>query len=280
MKIKSIIADTSEIKNLLGLKIVLGIIFLTTIMFLLNGCNKIDEYMKEGGSSGSGTATYNVRMTDAPGNFTEVNVDIQAVKIMTSKGKEITLNTQAGIYNLLDFQNGKDTLLATVGLDSCLVTQIRLVLGTRNTVVVDSMTYPLTIPSGSQSGLKLQVHQQLQAGLTYNVLLDFDANQSIVLTGNGRYLLKPVIRTIDTAISGSIKGLVLPAGVNCQITATDSNNVSYSTNVALDGQFILKGLPAGTYDITITPDAPFSQQTISGVNVSVGKVTLLTAINL
>lgn len=256
-------------------------LFVTTALALLlmHGCSKIDTYIKQS-EGGKARSTYQVFLTDAPGNFTKVNVDIQSVRVMTSQGKEVTLNTQAGIYNLLDFQNGKDTLLATVGLDSCKITQIRLVLGHRNTVVVDSMTYPLSIPSGSESGLKLQVHQNVQPGITYNVVIDFDANKSIVRTGNGTYKLKPVLRTIDTAISGSIKGLVQPAGIGCVITATDSNNISYSTTVSLDGQFILRGLPPGIYTVTVDPSLPYQQQIISNVQVGIGQVTVLASITL
>lgn len=253
---------------------------LATVMLFAAGCEKFEDLKKHNSGSSSQKATYNVRMTDAPGNFSAVYVDIKSVVIKTNGGKEISLNTKAGIYNLLDFQNGKDTLLATAGLDSCTVSQIRLVLGNNNSVVVDSITYPLTVPSGSQSGLKLQVHQSLKAGVTYNILLDFDANQSIVLTGNGKYMLKPVIRTIDSAISGSIKGIVIPAGVACTVTAKDSNNNSYSTQVDLTGSFILKGLPSGLYDVEISPASPYSLQTINGVKVDIGKTTILTAINL
>lgn len=272
---------SKELNGLIWIKLLMGGILLTTILFLMNGCDKIDDLRNHGSGQSSGKATYNVRMTDAPGNFTEVNVDIVAVIVKTSKGGEITLNTKAGIYNLLDFQNGKDTLLASVGLDSCTVSQIRLQLGSRNTVVVDSVTYPLTIPSGSTSGLKLQVHQKVSPGITYNVLLDFDANQSIVKTGNGKYLLKPVIRTIDSAVSGSIKGMVIPMGVSRTVTATDSSNNSFSTNIdPLTGTFLIRGLPAGTYTVVISPAAPYNQQTISGIQVDIGKVTLMTAINL
>jgi hypothetical protein len=61
--------------------------------------------------------------------------------------------------------------------------------------------YNLSIeyPSAEQSGLKLQVNQTLQEGIMYHVLLDFDANKSIVKLGNGGYKLKPVIRTVETA---------------------------------------------------------------------------------
>jgi hypothetical protein len=45
-------------------------------------------------------------------------------------------------------------------------------------------------------------------GIMYHVLLDFDANKSIVKLGNGGYKLKPVIRTVESAISGAIKVLL------------------------------------------------------------------------
>lgn len=271
----------NESDRLSWFKLLLVGILITTLVLLMNGCQKIDDLRKKGDGQSSAKATYNVRMTDAPGDFTEVNVDIRSVVIVSSKGGEITLNTKAGVYNLLDFQNGKDTLLATAGIEAGTISQIRLVLGNNNTVVVDSMTYPLTVPSGSSSGLKLQVHQSVAPGITYNVLLDFDANQSIVKTGNGKYLLKPVIRTIDSAISGSIKGTIIPVGVSGTVTATDSSNNSFSTNIdVLTGTFLLKGLPAGTYTVTITPSLPYNQQTISGVQVDIGKATIMAAINL
>jgi hypothetical protein len=59
-----------------------------------------------------------------------------------------------------------------------------------------------------RSGLKLQVNQTLQEGIMCT--FDFDANKSIVKLGNGGYKLKPVIRTVETAISGAIKGTITP----------------------------------------------------------------------
>ena len=100
---------------------------------------------------------YNVRMTDAPGPYEEVNIDLQAVEITGNDGQTVLLSTNAGIYNLLDFSNGLDTLIATSTLNDSDVEQIRLILGPNNTVVIDGVSYPLTTPSAEQSGLKLLV---------------------------------------------------------------------------------------------------------------------------
>jgi len=123
-----------------------------------------------------------------------------------------------------------------------------------------------------QSGLKLQVNKTFEAGVEYSMLLDFDASQSIVLTGNNEYQLKPVIRTIDTAISGSIKGSVSPLAGNVLISAT-SNGVTYTSVTAANGSFLIAGLPLGTYDITITPTLPLQPITITGKTVVVGAST-------
>src|ERR1051325_4053076 len=100
---------------------------------------------------------YAVRMTDVPGPYNAVNIDLQSVVITGIDGKDVTMNVHPGIYNLLDFSNGIDTLIASGSLEVSTVEQIRLILGTNNTVVVNNVPYPLSTPSADQSGLKLQV---------------------------------------------------------------------------------------------------------------------------
>jgi len=214
---------------------------------------------------------YNVRITDAPGPYEAVYIDLQGVEITGNGEKSILLNVDTGIINLLDFSNGVDTLIATGLLDATTVQQIRLILGPNNSVVVNGVNYPLATPSAEQSGLKLQVHQTLQEGVLYSVLLDFDANKSIVLEGNGSYTLKPVIRTIETAISGAVKGKITPVGTQAYVTATSAE--SYSSNVNVYGDFMILGLPAGTYSVTITPSLPLTPVTLNNIIVTTGITT-------
>ena len=245
------------------MKSILYAAFFSSLVFLIPSCSK---------DSTKDKAHLSVRMTDAPGNYDAVMVDVQGVEVIGNGGSAIMLNANKGIYNLLDFTNGIDTLIATGDLDAGTISQVRLILGTNNSVVVDSVVYHLSTPSAQQSGLKLQIHQTFTAGVTYSILLDFDANQSIVLEGNGEYQLKPVIRTIDAAISGSIKGRISPFSLGTIITAT-SNGMVYSTLASASGDFLIAGLPAGTYDITITPALPLQPLTITGKTVTIGVST-------
>ncbi|HAO45637.1 MAG TPA: DUF4382 domain-containing protein [Ferruginibacter sp.] len=146
-----------------------------------------------------GTSTLQVRLTDAPVPFDEVNVDIREVRVKfsddtLSNNGWVTLNTYPGIYNLLDYQNGVDTLLATGAFPLQVVKEIRFILGPNNTIV-DSLgaVYPLTIPSGSESGLKIKVNRQLHETLE-TIVIDFDAALSVKKEGTGDYKLRPVLR--------------------------------------------------------------------------------------
>lgn len=230
--------------------------------------------------STTGTYAYNVRMTDAPGPYEEVNIDLKSVEVTGSNGQTVLLNTTAGIYNLLEFSNGLSTLIATSELSDAKVSQIRLILGANNTVVVGGVSYPLSTPSAEQSGLKLQVNQTLLADIQNEILLDFDANASIVKTGNGTYKLKPVVRTIVTAITGNIKGSITPIGTLAVVTATSSTAVEYSSSVNALGQFQISGLPAGSYTFTVTPLLPLLPVTqtnvvvVAGVNTNLGVIAL------
>lgn len=141
------------------------------------------------------TTDFKVRLTDNPYNATEVNVDIQEVRVNLQDDSSgwVTLNTRAGIYNLLDFQNGMDTLIAQSTIPTGTLKEVRFVLGSQNSIMIDSVLYPLTIPSGSSSGLKIKLNKKLNAHLD-SLIIDFDAALSIFQEGTGDYKLKPVLK--------------------------------------------------------------------------------------
>lgn len=139
-----------------------------------------------------------VRLTDNPYNAQEVNVDIREVRVKFRDGNDDdnnwqTLETEQGVYNLLGLQNGVDTLLADGDIPTRHVKEIRLVLGSDNTIKIDDMIYQMNVPSGAESGLKIKVDKTL-SGTVDSILVDFDAALSVHRTGNGMYQLKPVLK--------------------------------------------------------------------------------------
>jgi hypothetical protein len=146
-------------------------------------------------SKDKGNAKLNVRMIDAPGDFQQVNVDVQQVEVHTENGGWTVLPTNAGIYDLLTLQNDVSASLVNQGvLPAGKMTQFRMVLGPNNTVMVDSIIHPLDTPSAQQSGLKINVKTDFDPNELYEIILDFDAEKSVVKQGNGGYNLKPVLK--------------------------------------------------------------------------------------
>ena len=253
--------------------------FVGLVGVILWGCSK-NSFNGE-----KGTTTFNVYLTDAPAGYDEVLIDIQEVKVHVD-GTDSTsgwrdLNVNAGVYNLLDFTNGMDTLLASDELPAGHISQMRLVLGADNQVKVDGGYHPLKTPSGQQSGLKLNIHTDLQENIEYDIWIDFDACRSIVRTGNGKYILKPVIRTYTKAATGGISGVVDPVEARPYIMAISADSDTTGTLAdTVTGSFLLKGLPGGDYDVVFRPDSGYLEKTVEGVSVTAGVITEMDTVHI
>jgi hypothetical protein len=163
------------------IKVVLAIAFISSTVFI--ACSKEP-----------GTSTLHVRLTDAPADWDEVNIDLKEVKVnfWDDSTGWVSLETKDSIYNLLGLQNGLDTLIAQGTFPTNTVREIRLVLGENNSIKANGQIYRLTIPSGSESGLKIKVNKKLNATIE-TVVLDFEAGASVIEEQDG-YKLRPVIR--------------------------------------------------------------------------------------
>ncbi|MBD3638638.1 MAG: DUF4382 domain-containing protein [Crocinitomicaceae bacterium] len=159
------------------------VLAITTALFF--GCQKY-----------GGEGELAVRMTDAPGNYDSVMVEVETVQVHYAGGQGwTTLNTNNGIYDLLLLQDSVTVLIANQNsIPVGDITQMRVILGDNNWVVVDSTSHPLLLSSQDKTGIKINVNAPIQANTQMVIVLDFDAYESIVEEGNGMYRLKPVIK--------------------------------------------------------------------------------------
>lgn len=239
------------------------------------------------------TSAIKVRLVDAPGDYKEVNIDVRDIMIKntTDSGDQgwVSIgNTPSGgrIYNLLDLTGGVSLMLADTLIPSAYLGQVRLLLGDRNTVVLeDGSTHPLSTPSAQQSGLKLKVNQTLLGGVSYDFLMDFDVDRSIVVQAgaSGKYNLHPVVRVTTAATSGVIKGTIANITVAKQVAVSvlvGTETITTYTNA--EGAFQLNGVPAGTYIVTLTPDptSGLMVKTVPDVIVANGAVKDMGSITL
>jgi hypothetical protein len=249
--------------------------------FVLFSCNK-----NSSNGSNLGTGHLELRLTDAPALYDAVNIDVQSVQVNvsadsgTSSGWQTVNLLHPGVYNLLAFRNGMDTILASSDLPAGQYSQMRLILGSNNSVVINGQSYDLKTPSAQQSGLKFNIHTTLTDGIVYRLWIDFDASHSVVATGSGKYLLKPVIRTYSEALGGSIKGYVLPVDAKAQVFAVQGTDTVMALPYANTGYYFIGGVNPGNWNLLLHAqdssykDTTFTVSVTNGVVSNVGTVSL------
>ncbi len=248
-------------------------------LFFLTSCTDKDN------DATTTTSRIQFKMVDGPGDYEEVNIDVQDVMINWSDddvGWESLANVQTGIYDLLELTGGEYVLLADEEIPTGYLTQVRIILGENNSVKVDGEIFDLSTPSAQQSGLKIKVNTELVEGVIYKFTFDWDMEESIVELGNSdRYNLKPVIRVTTEAQSGAISGAVNPTDVQCLVTAINgSDSISTFTNEV--GLFLIQGLPEGVFSVVIEPDTSslYGPVEIEDVSVTLGNITDVGTIDL
>ena len=247
-----------------------------------------------GGGGGSGTptttastGTLSVALTDAPAcGFDAVNVTVNKIRVNASSTAsdtdggwtDITLNPARKI-NLLNLTNGVLDTLGQTPLAAGHYSQLRLVLDANaNTVVPTGGTeQALVTPSAVQSGIKLTNEFDVAAGQQVDLVLDFNACKSVVTQGNGRYLLKPVVKVVPTAVVG-ISGVVATSLLGSHVTVSaQQNGVEVGATVPnpTTGEFMVSHLAPGNYDVVITADG-HAAEVVGAVPVAASGSTVLS----
>lgn len=233
-----------------------------------------------GTDSDTSMGSLEVRMHDAPiDSADEVNVSVKQVEINEGSDEQgwSVISSPNQTYNLLDLTNGAYEVLGDTTLPTGIYQQIRLVLNeTGHSVVVDGQSYNLKIPSGTQTGVKLNVNAEIKENITYELLLDFDVARSVKEAGNSQaneYILRPVIHATNNAVTGAIAGTVNPSEAEPVVYAIQGSD-TLGTTIAdtSSGDFSIIGLEEGSYDISIDPrDGDYETADTTGVDVTIGE---------
>ncbi|OOZ38823.1 hypothetical protein BOW53_14040 [Solemya pervernicosa gill symbiont] len=83
--------------------------------------------------------------------------------------------------------------------------------------------YELDIPSGAQTGLKLNRSFEVPEGMSVDLTIDFDLRKSIHMPSSGTdYKLRPTLRSVATPDSGIISGTIDPTLIPTERCAEDA----------------------------------------------------------
>lgn len=254
-------------------------VLLLVLSILFTGC---------GTDTDSGVGSMTVEMTDAPIDSADaVNVFIERVEVNREGSSEgwVTLNEPQQEYDLLELTNGATTVIGSSELEAGTYEQIRLVVSqNEHSVEVDGNSHEMFVPSGAQTGIKLNINAEIEEDIEYVLLLDFDASRSVVKAGQNDqrpYILQPVINAKEKAITGNIEGTANPSDAEPVVYAIADSDTLASTVADTDGYFKLIGLEEDTYDVSINPrNDEYSEETVSDVDVTVGETNDIGTVDL
>jgi hypothetical protein len=211
-----------------------------------------------GGDGGSGerTGTLKLGITDAPVDVAEaVVVQFSGVELKPSNGEPFTVefvdaNGQptskvVDLYPLTGTQ--REILLEGEEIPAGEYQWMRLMVDTEPNVIdsyigIGGGQCELQVPSGAETGLKINRPFTIGVGAITDLTIDFDLRKSIVEppgqtsapeTCDGQtYFLKPVLRVVDNLEVGAITGKVDPLPEACVAGAAP-----YPGNVYLFGPY-------------------------------------------
>lgn len=169
-----------------------------------------------GGSGSSSSGHLTVGLTDAPvDGATEVVVAFTGIDLQSADGTLTSINFTATQHiDLLKLQGGATGILTQgAAVPAGDYQWLRLkVLADKDTqnesyiTLSNGSQYPLYIPSGAETGLKLVSGFTVAQGGTTNVLIEFDLRKSVTAPQGQSpdYVLKPALRVINELQVGKI----------------------------------------------------------------------------
>ncbi len=237
------------------------------------------------------TGTLRMILVDAPARIENVDsLEIVFEEVLVHRGLEQDENDEDGwitvlsdtlaveerTFNLMDLVNGVYATLGEIELEAGTYTQIRIMLESAN-LVVDGEPQDLSIPSGYQSGIKLVDNFKVNPNVITELTVDFDVARSLheAPPGSGNYILRPTIRLVQTTLSGTISGTVIPTGIGAVIYALDpvaADTVATTLTDSTTGEYLLQALIEGAYDIRAEAEG-YQDSTRTDISVSAGSNT-------
>lgn len=192
------------------------------------------------------------------------------------------LNVIPGIYDILAFRNGIDTLLANGNVHLGKLRGIEVTLGTHNAVVIDSTTIiPIILPDNDSTiriTLKGDEFEEFSPGRK-RIWLDFDLSKSIIKINDSTFQFKPVIRLFNLLGTGEIEGKVSPRQANPQITVMSFFDTLHAIPND-DGEFKIRGVKPGVYTVFVAGSNGYNNAVINNVIVKPKEDTHLQSVTL
>jgi hypothetical protein len=190
--------------------------------------------------------------------FTKLQISILEVQVIDENDKKFIVNQMPIEADLVSLGGDLRILVGSKILSYGKYTQIRLILGENNFLIVNGQLQPLKIPSGTQTGIKLVGEFTLRGGRITEVQVSFDPQKSIIHNKGQGYILKPTLKisSVASLTQQQESLLVSTLGTELESMIENSNIILQADIINIQGY---KAVLDGKYniilsDVTVNPE--------------------------
>jgi hypothetical protein len=177
----------------------LGIVFALLGALLLAGCQ---SKSMTGNSTPAGTVVASISDASADlGSVTNIWVTVDAVYLQSSTEGWVKISSESRQYDLMALKtSGKAFILGSANVTPGSYNMIRMDIS-KVTVVDANGSHDAKLPSGQY---QIKTKFDVDENKTSTVNFDIMANESLHMTGNGLYILTPVV-TLETQSDADVE---------------------------------------------------------------------------
>jgi hypothetical protein len=241
-----------------------SLMLVALLAFVAMGCNK-------------NKSDLSVKMTDSPGNYARMQVEIENVEVYTESEGWVALESETQSVNVVELNNGATAELANSSdIEAGTYTKARVNFGTDcyvETYDQSGNTHRKELKFDGDGVIEVEMNKEIIASSSNEVILDFDVQESVEEQPGDTFKFEPqmkVLLNFDTGVQGQIDAKNNFLG----FIKMDGDDEDYSGYTDANGNFQIRGMAAGTYDIYLYVPQDVAASLGIGLELKVGEVVV------
>lgn len=238
-----------------------SMMFIALLSFVAMGCNKDKSDLS-------------VKMTDSPGNYATLQVEIEDVEVYTESEGWVALESETQSVNVVELNNGATAELASSSdIEAGTYTKARINFGTDNFVEVydeNGNTHRKELKFDGDGVIEVDMNEEIIASSSNEVIFDFDVEESVEeVEQSDTFDFEPkmkVLLNFDTGVEGQIE-----ASSNFQGFIKMDGDEDYSGYTDANGNFQIRGMSEGSYDIYLFVPKDVAASLGLGLELKIGE---------
>lgn len=240
-------------------------------------------------ASNENRALVNIYLSDAPGDFDQVWLEITGAEVYAQSGNSASTSEWFALdyiplsnnVNVSSLVAGSQLILGRTELPLGKISQLKLLFGEEHFLIKDEARIPLSFENEQDKEVLVEVDYDLIGGNSYDIFLDIDLAKSIKSDAEnpGSFVFTPMVHSFVTGETAQISGKVSPVEAQPFVHAIIGED-TVSTLTDDSGNFLFRNLQAGEYKVYFEPISTYKDSLTNIITTKIDSVSQMETILL